>query len=145
MWTIQEARTTFERIFPYVDILLTGLDELKMITNKSTEVEFTEFVDTYGIKELVIKDGENGSKLYCNNTWYEQEAFNVNVVDTVGAGDGFDAGYIYGYLHEKEYISRLCFANGVGALVTTVSGDNEGLPYKEEVEAFVNNIQLIER
>src|SRR5699024_9717401 len=111
----------------------------------STEVEFIEFVDAYGIKEMVNKDGENGSKLYSNNTWYEQEAFNVNVVDTVGAGDGFDAGYIYGYLHEKEYISRLRFANGVGALVTTVSGDNEGLPYKEEVEAFVNNIQLIER
>ena len=145
MWTIEEARATFERIFPYVDIMLTGLDELKMITNKIDEIDFIQFVNDYDIKELVIKDGENGSKLYCNNTWYEQEAFNVNVVDTVGAGDGFDAGYIYGYLHEKDYESRLCFANGVGALVTTVSGDNEGLPYIEEVEAFINNIQLIER
>lgn len=145
MWTIEEARTTFQHVLPYVNILLTGLDEIEMITAKTDENDFIQFVKKYDIEELVIKDGANGAKLFCDGVWYEEEAYKVNVVDTVGAGDGFDAGYIYGYLNNQDYSERLKFANGVGAIVTTVTGDNEGLPYIEEVDAFINNIQITER
>ncbi len=53
--------------------------------------------------------------------------------------------YLYSYLHGFEPEKRLEFANAVGALVTTVSGDNEGLPYLEEVLSFVNKETVIER
>ena len=67
----------------------------------------------------------------------------MNPIDTVGAGDGFDAGYIYAYLHEYEPIERLKFANGVGALVTTVSGDNEGLPELQKYLLLFVTIKLL--
>ena len=51
----------------------------------------------------------------------------IHPSDTVGAGDGFDAGYIYSYLRQLFTAGKLTFANAVGALVTTVLGDNEGL------------------
>mgnify|MGYP001258075468 CR=1 FL=1 len=145
LWTIKEARETFEEIFPSIDIFLTGLDEIRMILEKDSQREFEKFAQKYEIKDLVIKDGGNGSMLYRNGVWTKKDAFNVHVVDTVGAGDGFDAGYIYGYLHRYEPEELLTFANGVGALVTTVSGDNEGLPYLEEVKAFIHNKHVIER
>ena len=145
LWTIEEARSAYESLFPEIDILLTGLDEIQMISEKETLQELTAYVEKFGIKDFVIKDGENGSKLYRQGKWTEAAGFSVNPVDTVGAGDGFDAGYIYGFLNRYEPASLLRFANGVGALVTTVSGDNEGLPYLEDVQAFVNNKKIIER
>lgn len=145
LWTIEEAREVFYDIFPYVDILLTGLDEIKQIIGEDSEEALVKFANEYRIQDLVIKDGGNGSRLYRNGEWTKEEAFSVEVVDTVGAGDGFDTGYIYGYLHGYTPSELLTFANGVGALVTTVSGDNEGLPYLEEVSAFVHNEYVVDR
>ena len=145
LWTIEEARKAYNEIFPYVDILLTGLDEIRLIIGKDSNEDLGEFANQYGIKDLVIKDGANGSRLYRDGNWIEAPGFSVNPIDTVGAGDGFDSGYVYGWLNDLNPEQLLRFANGVGALVTTVSGDNEGLPYLEEVSAFINNESIIER
>ncbi|MFF2289899.1 sugar kinase [Peribacillus butanolivorans] len=145
LWSIEEARSVYLEVFPSVDILLTGLDEIRLIIGIDSEESLAEFANGNNIDQLVIKDGENGSKLYTNSVWHKKEAFPVTPIDTVGAGDGFDAGYIYGYLHGLSIEERLEFANGVGALVTTVSGDNEGLPYLEEVWPFIQNEAVIER
>ena len=145
LWTIEEALEAYMEVFPYVDILLTGLDEIEMIIGDSEEQAIMECAKRFDISQLVIKDGGNGARVYANDTWHTQEAFKVNPIDTVGAGDGFDAGYIYAYLHEYNPMERLKFANGVGALVTTVSGDNEGLPELSEVLAFIRKDKIIER
>lgn len=145
LWTIEEARKAYNEIFPYVDILLTGLDEIRLIIGKDSAEDLGDFADQYVIKDLVIKDGANGSRLYRDGNWTEAPGFSVNPIDTVGAGDGFDSGYVYGWLNDLNPEQLLRFANGVGALVTTVSGDNEGLPYLEEVSAFINNESIIER
>lgn len=145
MWTIEEARATFEEIFPYVDILLTGLDEIELILGESSEDVLVECAERYDIGQFVVKDGANGARAYIDGKWYEKEAFKINPIDTVGAGDGFDAGYIYSYLNGYLPEERLQLANGVGALVTTVVGDNEGLPHLDEVLPFIHKEIVIER
>lgn len=145
LWTLEEAQAAYREILPSVDILLTGLDEIKMLNGIATDQALEGFAEQYDISQLVIKDGGNGSRVYQDGNWYTKDAFNVNVVDTVGAGDGFDAGYIYAVLHGYRPEDALEFANGVGALVTTVSGDNEGLPYLPEVLALVRKEKLVER
>ena len=145
LWTIEEAKKVYFELFPHIDILLTGLDEIDTLLDGSSEVSLTEFAEKYGISDLVIKDGASGSRLYRSGQWFSAPAFNVPVVDTVGAGDGFDAGYVYSYLHNTEPEQALRFANGVGALVVTVSGDNEGLPYLSEVQSFIQGEKEIER
>lgn len=145
LWDIETARRAYENVFPYVDILLTGLDEIELIIENADKKNLEAFAEKYKIAELVIKDGGNGSKLYKDNRWIHQDAFKVNVVDTVGAGDGFDAGYVYSYLNKKSDSEKLRFANAVGGLVTTVKGDNEGLPYLEEVGNLLENKKEVER
>lgn len=145
LWTLEQAKAAYKEILPSVDILLTGLDEIEMLNGTATDQALENFAKQYSISQLVIKDGGNGSKVYQDGQWHSKEAFKVTVVDTVGAGDGFDAGYIYAVLHGYSPEEALEFANGVGALVTTVSGDNEGLPYLEEVLGLVRKEKLIER
>ena len=77
--------------------------------------------------------------------WFEMPPYKVKAVDTVGAGDGFDAGYIYSYLHGKSVKESLDFANAIGAMVVSVKGDNEGLPELEDVEVFLGRKKVIER
>ncbi|MDN4524179.1 sugar kinase [Fictibacillus sp. NE201] len=145
LWSIEDARAAYHDVFPYVDILLTGRDEIKSIIGTDDDKALADFAQRYSISQLVIKDGGEGSALYMDGQWVRKEAFSVTPVDTVGAGDGFDAGYLYSFLHEFEPEKRLEFANAVGALVTTVSGDNEGLPLLEEVLSFVNQEAVVER
>ncbi|MDN7246150.1 sugar kinase [Planococcus shenhongbingii] len=145
LWTLEQAKAAYQEIFPYVDILLTGLDEIEMIIGDASEAALEQCAIDFNIGQLVIKDGGNGARLYQDQTWYTKEAFKVSPIDTVGAGDGFDAGYIYAMLHGYSPEDTLEFANGVGALVTTVSGDNEGLPYLQEVKALISKEKIIER
>ncbi|MEK4533350.1 sugar kinase [Solibacillus sp. FSL K6-1554] len=145
LWTIEDARKAYEQIFPYVDILLAGMEEVELIQHDVSKPALEAFAKQHGIGQLVIKDGANGAKLYSENMWHEKEAFKITPIDTVGAGDGFDAGYIYAALHNYSPIESLTFANAVGALVTTVKGDNEGLPELQEVLDFMNNKKAIER
>lgn len=142
LWTLEQARATYFELFPYVDVVLTGLDEIEMIIGS---MPFEQFAAKYHISELVIKDGANGSKVYVDGQWHVAESFNVTPVDTVGAGDGYDAAYIFGLVNGYDVDDRLRFANAVGAMVTTVKGDNEGLPEFMEVEVFLGQKTLIER
>lgn len=142
LWTIEQARAAYFDVFPYVNILLTGLDEIEMIVG---QMPLEQFAAHYGITQLVIKDGANGSKAYIDEQWHTAEPFSVTPVDTVGAGDGYDAAYIFGLVNGYTVVERLRFANAVGAMVTTVKGDNEGLPEFSEVQAFLGYETLIER
>lgn len=145
LWTLEQAKAAYMEIFPSVDILLTGLDEIELINEDASDQALEDFAERFNISQLVIKDGGNGSRLYRQGIWYSRAAFDVAVVDTVGAGDGFDAGYIYAVLHGYSAEESLEFANSSGALVTTVSGDNEGLPYLQEVLAMIRKDKIIER
>lgn len=145
LWTLEQAKAAYMEILPSVDILLTGLDEIELINEDASDQALEEFAERFNISQLVIKDGGNGSRLYQHGTWYSKAAFEVTVIDTVGAGDGFDAGYIYATLHGYSAEDALEFANGSGALVTTVSGDNEGLPYLQEVLSLIRKEKIIER
>ncbi|MGO4119080.1 PfkB family carbohydrate kinase, partial [Rhizobium ruizarguesonis] len=85
LWTIEEARAVYAELFPFVDILLTGRDEIELILGDASEAALVEFAQRFQIEQLVIKDGANGSKVYHNGVWHVKKAFPVVPVDTVGA------------------------------------------------------------
>lgn len=145
LWDMEQARAAYNQIFPYVDVLLTGLDEIELITQQQSKMELEAFARKFDIAQLIIKNGAAGVEAYVDGRWTEKKAFTVQAVDTVGAGDGFDAAYIYSFLMGMTLEQRLQFANAVGAMVTTVKGDNEGLPELEEVEIFLGQKSIIER
>ena len=66
------------------------------------------------------------------------KGFEVNVVDTTGAGDVFHAGFIYGLLQNWEVVEILRFANAVAALKCLDLGGRRGIPTLGKVQKFLN-------
>ncbi|GLB61074.1 sugar kinase [Cytobacillus sp. NCCP-133] len=146
LWTRDEARTVLREFLPYVDIFLTGEEEAELLLGTSDPREIVEHCKAFGMSYIAIKQGEKGSIGYHDGEYLEAPAFKAKkVVDTVGAGDGFDTGFIYGLLNQWPLEKTLNFANVIGSMVVSVSGDNEGLPYLEDVLVQLGEKEAVER
>ncbi|MFC4304062.1 sugar kinase [Cohnella boryungensis] len=136
LWSKEEARAALTALLPDVDILLTGEEEAALLLGTGDLDEMLAEFRKYGISRIAIKQGERGCTVASRQEVIRMPAVQVpQVVDTVGAGDGFNAGFLLGHLRDWPLERIAAFANKVGSMVVSVSGDNEGLPYYEEVEA----------
>jgi 2-dehydro-3-deoxygluconokinase len=146
MWSKEEAREVLSKILPHVDILLAGDEEMEIIIGERDPIAIIEKIKELGISFIAIKQGEKGSVGYYNGEIIESPSIKATkVVDTVGAGDGFNAGFIYGVLQGWQLEKTLKFANTIGSMVVSVRGDNEGLPYYEDVQEKLGEKERIER
>jgi len=85
----------------------------------------------------VLKLGEKGAHYFTRETNEYIPGYRVErVVDPVGAGDGFAAGFVSGLLDGLPLADAVRRANAVGAIVTLVNGDVEGLPERADLKRF---------
>ena len=89
------------------------------------------------VETLGIKLGEDGAMGVCNGEQVRIASVPVNVVDTVGAGDSFDAGFLYGYLNEWPLEKSLRLACICGGLSTQRAGGTDGQPTLDEALALL--------
>lgn len=140
LWSKKEAQQTFIEMAKLADVILPGLDEGEFITGKTTPEEIA--ADLIGTEEktVIIKLGSKGAYYQTLNENGYVEGFPVSqVVDPVGAGDGFAAGIISGLLRNETLKETVKRANAIGAIVVGVHGDVEGLPTNEEVARYVSS------
>ncbi len=146
LWSKKQAKEGLAELLPYVDIMLTGEEEAELLFGVSDPESIVEACRKYGISTIAIKKGELGAVGYHNGEFITAPAIQPNkVVDTVGAGDGFDAGVVYGFLQGWELEKTLNFANTIGSMVVSVQGDNEGLPELEDVLVQTGEKEYLER
>ncbi|MCM3767624.1 sugar kinase [Neobacillus niacini] len=146
LWSCEEAKAALSKFLPYIDVLLTGEEEAELLWGVRDPQDIIEKAKKYGISYVAIKLGENGSVGYHDGQTITAPPVKAKkVVDTVGAGDGFDVGFLYGLLHNWQLEKTLQFANTIGSMVVSVAGDNEGLPYIDEVLARLGEKEFIER
>jgi sugar/nucleoside kinase (ribokinase family) len=87
---------------------------------------------------VAVKRGKDGASLLePDGKLIHAAPFRVTPVDTTGAGDSFNAGFIYASLAGLELAERLRFACACGALATQRIGGVQGAPTLEEVRAFM--------
>ncbi len=87
---------------------------------------------------IVIKMGPEGAFYKNADGAGFAPGFKVEeVVDTVGAGDGFAAGVISALLEGRDVRSAVTRGNALGALAVMSPGDMDGLPTREQLEAFL--------
>ncbi|WP_262403506.1 carbohydrate kinase family protein [Actinomadura sp. CNU-125] len=86
-----------------------------------------------GAREVVVKDGGEARSFTAAGV-RTVPARRVRPVDSVGAGDGFVAGYLSGLLDGLDVEGRLVRAHTVGAFAVQSHGDWEGLPRRDELD-----------
>ncbi|MGY5954858.1 sugar kinase [Kosakonia sp. BK9b] len=120
------------------DWVLPGLKEGITLTGQHTPEGIADFYLERGVQAVVIKTGPDGA--WFKNASGEQGAVAPikvdNVVDTVGAGDGFAVGVISALLEGKTLVDAVRRGNTIGALAIQVPGDSEGLPTREQLGAW---------
>ena len=146
MWTKEEAKSYIEKILPNVDILLIGDEEIEILLGEiSIEKAIRTFHD-YGIEKVIVKKGAKGAVGSDGKNVYEVDAIKPKaLVDTVGAGDGFAAGFLAALCKGETFKDCVEFGNAVGSLVVGVEGDNEGLPYYDDVLVHLGKSKKVER
>lgn len=127
------------------DIVLPGLGEGKLLTGFDTPEEIADFYLKQGAKAVIVKLGTKGSYVKTAEEAFYAPAYIVEqVVDTVGAGDGFAVGTISGRLEGLSWAEAVRRGAAIGALQVQVEGDNEGLPTPEQLVAYQNSAKLSE-
>ena len=94
---------------------------------------------------LVVKRGDRGVTLYHDTRRESVAGFPVPIVNTVGAGDGFASGLIYGWAQGWDWNQAARFANACGAIVVSRHGCARALPALQEVESFYAAAGKLER
>jgi sugar/nucleoside kinase (ribokinase family) len=99
-----------------IDIFIPNMDEAKAITGHKDPQRAAESLFKAGPKIVIVKMGSEGSFLYTFDTQLHIPALKVKVVDAVGAGDVFNAGFIHGYLQNWPLPACVQFGNSVSSL-----------------------------
>jgi len=132
-WDPQEKwDLDIKNIMPYVDIFLPNRQEIMQLTK---QVNMGEAVKIIGNDTIVaIKMAEKGSQVWYNGRKLELPAFkNDNVIDPVGAGDSFNAGFILKYISGAPLEECQKFGNLCGAVNTTAAGGTTAFTSYEDV------------
>ena len=110
--------------------MLTGCDEL---------FDAGRAMLTLGPRVVVQTEGKDGSYTLTRDTEFHTPAFEVDVVDTTGAGDVFHGAYLVGLVNDWTLERIATFSSAVAAMHSTVLGNRNGLPSLDEVEAFLRD------
>jgi sugar/nucleoside kinase (ribokinase family) len=111
-----------DNLLPHVDIFLPNMQEFRFLTRSNSLEEGIAKIGPVA-HFVVVKNGSDGAYGWDGSQWFYQPAFiNNNVVDTVGAGDSFDAGFIRDFIRGKPFLTCLETGALAGALNTTMAG-----------------------
>ena len=86
-----------------------------------------------GVQIVAVKLGDKGCYVTNGAERKTIAPFKVQVVDTTGAGDAFNAGFLYGLLHDKTLAECGRLGNFVAAQSVTKMGARAGLPYEKDL------------
>ncbi|RLD36692.1 MAG: carbohydrate kinase family protein [Bacteroidetes bacterium] len=126
-------------VLPYVDVFFPNEQELLLLTAKNNIPEAIDSIKKY-VKTLAIKRGNQGSVVFYDGNLKNMPSFlNKKVIDTTGAGDSFNAGFILKYINGNSIPECQEFGNLMGAVSTTAAGGVKAFTNFENVKNIAKN------
>jgi sugar/nucleoside kinase (ribokinase family) len=130
------------RMLRYVTVLMSTEDEIPLVTlGLAGEAAFEDLLGM-GIRTIVMKRGGDGCALITGGGRIDVPSFKVEVVDTVGAGDCFNAAFIHGRLRGMSLKDAATLANAMGAACVKKVAAGRNAPTREEVSAVLSQEQV---
>jgi sugar/nucleoside kinase (ribokinase family) len=122
-------------LLDHVDLFMPNEPELCRLTGTTTWQDGAAALAAYGA-ELVVKRGEHGAVVIRDGVTTENPGYAVETVNTIGAGDIFDMGFLYGRRQGWSDARCLDFACATAALVVSQRGARH-YPSASEVHQFL--------
>jgi len=124
LWSKEEASRTLSRLLSGVDLLIASLRDIQALFagGEDGEGEARQLYARFKPRVVVVTLAEKGALAYDGERICRKEAYPTQVVDRIGRGDAFDAGFVYGYLTGGIEKGLTC-GNALAALAQTRPGD----------------------
>lgn len=144
LWSDADARVVLRSLISDVDVVFSGIDEAQAVIGAADSVgtdpvALGRALVDLGAREAILKRGSDGALCVSAESGVTERAGLrlERVVDPVGAGDGFCAGFIAGRLDGLDIDAALGWAVACGAAVAAADGDTAGLPTRGELQRLL--------
>lgn len=132
----------YDEVYPMIDFLVPSWDEAFYVSGLKSEEEMADYFLEQGVKNVIIKLGEEGSFFKNGKERFYVDPYIVNPVDTTGCGDNFTAGFIHAYLKGQSMQECVQFASAAGALNSQGLGASTYIRSEKMVLDFMQNTQI---
>jgi len=138
LWSAAQAKAVLVPYLLRADIVLVGEDEAEMLLGAVGPEQILEVLATGNAKYVAIKQGDKGAIVSDGSQTIQIPPAPVTVVDPVGAGDAFNAGFLCGIL--QNLTLKECGEIGgiMGAAAVSAHGDTTALPNEHQLGALRN-------
>ncbi|MBN1265720.1 MAG: ribokinase [Anaerolineales bacterium] len=128
-----------DEAWPFIDYLTPNETELRILMGLAPDdptptVDLARQLQACGVSNLIITMGGKGALIVTKDGEVQVPSVPVDVVDTTGAGDSFNAGLAVALVQGRELMDAVRYAVCTGALACTRLGVIPALPYAEDVE-----------
>jgi len=124
----------FQGILEHLDVLLLDEEEARRISRRKRVQDAIESLLRNGPRIVAVKSGRRGCTVGYEDRIRRIKAYQVKIASTIGAGDAFDAAFIYGSLKNWSVEKTACFANVIAAISTTQYGCMTAIPTAKTAE-----------
>jgi ribokinase len=135
-WT-DETRAGMRLLLKEISLFIPNFDEARAITGQDTVEGAAKMLRSWGPDMVVIKCGDQGSYAFTGDQSFYVLPKPVVVQDAVGAGDVFNAGFLYGLRQDWPLTQCLEFGNSIASLY--ISRTTERFPTLADVECVILN------
>ena len=111
--------------------------EFQKLTGTTDPLAGSVMLRGFGVGTVVLKRGARGAMAFSAEEQAEHSGFVAHPVDTTGAGDAFNAGFLTGMLSGEPMESRLALGNACGAMTVSAIGGTGGIKCRDQVRAFM--------
>lgn len=132
----RSAGDAYRTLVRRADVVFAGDDEAQLVTGMRDLDEQLQALRDLGPACAVIKLGAQGAIAAEGTELARRPALKVDVMDTVGAGDSFVAGWLAETMNDADLTTRLRTAVACGALACTTLGDWEAAPTRADIAAL---------
>lgn len=123
-----ETAAIVDPLLPYIDYFMPSIEEARDMSGQTTPADCAAYYIDRGAVACVLTLGGDGAYYaHRDGTRLTSPAYEVNVVDTTGCGDAFDAGFIAALHHRMDTETALRFAQASAGLVATGLGSDAGI------------------
>ena len=132
VWGSERARELCLPLLAACNVLIGGAGEIGSLVGGTTPEETAWLALEHGPDEVVLKRAELGASAASAATgWIHEDAPSITVVDPIGAGDAFNAGYLATRIRGGDVRAALARGVACGAAVASSMGDWRGFPRED--------------